>query len=213
MKFELKPDNRNASDKELLDDLKKVADQLKKQSLTQNDYNKVGRFSSATIRNRFGWNNALEKAGLTIAKHQYITDDELLEDLKRVAVEIAPLKVTISKYNETGKYSSAVIDKRLGWNNALAKAGLKISNLQNISNEELFENMEELWIKLGRQPYITECIKPVSKYSSDSYTRRFGNWRKALEKFVEYINSDVDTNDKPIIDEVVQQKDSVLNPK
>ncbi|MFA6925334.1 MAG: HNH endonuclease [Bacteroidales bacterium] len=205
MKFALKPDNRNASDKELLDDLKKVASELNKESLTQSEYDKVGRFNSGTIKKRLGWNNALEKAGLTVAKHQNISDEELLEDLKRVANKIAPIKVTTYKYNEVGKYSSTIIDRRFGWNKALKKAGLEISNLQNISNEELFENMEEIWIKLGRPPYITECVKPFSKYSSDTYTKRFGNWRKALETFVEYINSDDDKTDKTIIEEIVQQ--------
>jgi len=64
MKFILKPDNRNVSDHELLDDLLKVAADLNEQSLTQDENNKVVRFSSATIKNRFGWNNALEKARL-----------------------------------------------------------------------------------------------------------------------------------------------------
>jgi len=207
MEFVLKPDNRNASDKDLLDDLKKVANELNKVSLTQSEYDKVGRFHSGTIKNRFGWNNALEKAGLSVAKHQNISDDELLEDLKRVANKISPMKVTTFKYNEFGKYTSTAIDKRFGWNKALKKAGLEISNLQNISDEELFENMEEMWIKLGRQPYITECVKPFSKYSSDTYIRRFKKWRKALETFVEYIESDNDKNDKPIIEEIIQQNE------
>jgi hypothetical protein len=65
MKFKLKPDNRNASDKELLEDLLKTAKKLSLQSIKMRDYNKIGRFNSATIANRFGrWNIALEKAGL-----------------------------------------------------------------------------------------------------------------------------------------------------
>jgi hypothetical protein len=207
MKFILKPDNRNASDETLLDDLKKVAAALKKQSLTQSEYDKFGRFSSATIKNRFGWNNALEKAGLIITSYKSISNEELIEDLTRVANKIAPLKVTTYRYNEVGKYSSGVIEQRFGWNNALKKAGLEISILQNISNEELFENMEEVWIKLGKQPTIYECVKPFSKYSYDTYTKRFGNWRKALETFVEYINSDDDKNEEPILEEIVQQNE------
>ena len=190
MNYILKLNNANASDQELIDDLKQVAKEINKVSITQTEYNKVGRYSSATIKNRFGWNNALEKAGLTITKYQNISDEDLIDDLKRVALLIIPQKVTTSKYNEKGKYTSAVIDKRFGWNNALLKAGLEISNQQNISNNDLYENIEELWIKLGRQPNITECVKPFSKYSSDTYKRRFGTWRKALESFITYINSD-----------------------
>lgn len=32
--------------------------------------------------------------------------------------------------------------------------------------------------------------KPLSKYVSSAYEYRFGTWRKALEKFVEYINQE-----------------------
>lgn len=31
-------------------------------------------------------------------------------------------------------------------------------------------------------------IKPLSKFSSGTYEYRYGTWRKALEKFVEFIN-------------------------
>ena len=31
--------------------------------------------------------------------------------------------------------------------------------------------------------------KPLSKFSKSSYERRFGTWRKALEQFVDKINS------------------------
>ena len=213
MEFVLKPDNRNASDQDLLDDLKKVANELKKESLTQSEYNKVGRFSSATIKNRFGWNNALEKAELSVAKHQNISDVDLLNDLKRVAKDISPTKVTTYKYNEFGKYTATVIDRRFGWNNALIKAGLEISSFKNISETELFINMEEVWVKLGRQPSIGEVEKPFSKYASDTYSRRFGSWRRALESFVEYINSDDEINDEPAIVELPQENENVYKHK
>ncbi len=76
------------------------------------------------------------------------------------------------------------------WNKALEKAGLKIHIERDISKRKLFENIEEVWIKLGRQPFIKEMKQPFSKYDGSTYYRRFGTWRKALENFVEYINSD-----------------------
>jgi len=36
--------------------------------------------------------------------------------------------------------------------------------------------------------------KPLSKYGGSSYQRRFGRWRRALEKFIEYINNDRQEN-------------------
>jgi 5-methylcytosine-specific restriction endonuclease McrA len=60
----------------------------------------------------------------------------------------------------------------------------------NLSEEELFENLEGAWVKLGRQPKYLEMQKPLSKYSACTYANRFGTWRKALEKFVAYINKE-----------------------
>jgi hypothetical protein len=33
-------------------------------------------------------------------------------------------------------------------------------------------------------------IKPLSKYHACTYERRFKGWRKALEKFVKYVNAE-----------------------
>jgi hypothetical protein len=100
-----------------------------------------------------------------------------------------------ANYNEAGKYSVKTIQKRFGtWNNALQKAGIEITVQQNISDKELFENIEEVWISLGRQPKYDEIKKPLSKYSTGPYDKRFGSFRKALEAFVEFINSENDQN-------------------
>jgi hypothetical protein len=129
MKFELKVNNRNVSDQDLLDDLKKVAEELGKTTITRDEYDEKGRFNSGTLRKRLG-----------------------------------------------------------GWLEALELAGLPATRKYNIEIEDLFQNIEEVWLKLGRQPNSTEMIPPLSKYSVPTYSHRFGNWTKALEKFVEYIN-------------------------
>jgi hypothetical protein len=65
MKFELEPDNRNVPDSELIADLKRVANELQKNSVSASEYNARGRFHSGTLANRFGaWSKAVEKVGL-----------------------------------------------------------------------------------------------------------------------------------------------------
>jgi len=131
MKFELKPNNLNASDNDLIEDVRRVALELHKDTLTISDYKRYGRFSYSTLARRFGgWLKVLEKAGL----------------------------------NKTRDY--------------------------NITDEEWFNNLEEVWMNLGRQPYPSDMEKPLSKYSYAGYKRKFGGWRKALEKFVEHINKE-----------------------
>jgi 5-methylcytosine-specific restriction endonuclease McrA len=95
--------------------------------------------------------------------------------------------LTQDDYKRYGKFSCASIIRHLGpWIDVLSQAGLKPSEGFNlsVSDEELFENLEQLWEKLGRQPSRKDFIKPLSRCSYDCYPRRFGTYRKALEAFV-----------------------------
>ncbi len=121
--------------------------------------------------------------------HRNVPDEELLKDLKRVANEIGKNKVTIDEYNERGKYNNCTYNRRFGsWFTALEKAGLKKTRNLNIPDEELFNNLVEVWTSLGRQPKYNDLKRNVSKYSSGTYEKRFGGWRKALEAFVAWAN-------------------------
>lgn len=51
--------------------------------------------------------------------------------------------------------------------------------------------------------------KPLSQYSVTPYMNKYGTWRKALEAFVEYINSDL--NQTPEVEEDVQVRSIVEN--
>ena len=121
-----------------------------------------------------------------------VSDDLLIEDLVSVAKKLNKNSITHDEYNQEGKYSSSTYLRRFGsWFNALEKAGLqKTRTPANIPEEDLFINIEEVWTKLGRQPRYQEIKTPLSKYSAGTYENRFGTWRKALEKFVSYINAD-----------------------
>lgn len=118
-----------------------------------------------------------------------VPDQDLIDDLKRVADELGKDKVTIDEYNDRGKYHNSTLNRRFGsWFKALEKAGLKKTRTLNISNEELFQNLVEVWTNLGRQPKYNDLTKDVSKYSSGTYEKRFGGWRKSLEAFVAWVN-------------------------
>ena len=121
-----------------------------------------------------------------------VSDNLLIEDLVAVAKKLNKISVTHEEYNLNGKYSSSTYLRRFGtWFKALEKAGLqKTRTPANIPEEDLFRNLEEVWTKLGRQPRYQEIQKSLSRYSAGTYENRFGTWRKALEKFVAYINAD-----------------------
>lgn len=192
MKFELEEYHRNVPKEEFIADLKRVALKLKKNTVTHEDYNKNGKFHSSTLQRKFGsWFTALKKAGLEKTRNLDLKDNDLITELIRVANLLKKDSLTQIEYDEYGQFDSSTFYRRFGsWFKALEKAGLKKTRNLGITEEEYFKNLEEIWTKLGRQPHYNDMRKPLSKYASSAYAYRFGTWRKALEKFVEYINQE-----------------------
>ena len=122
--------------------------------------------------------------------HRNTSDEELLNDLKAVSRIINKETVTMEEYNQYGKYHSTTLTRRFGsWFLCLYKADLQMSRSKiGISNKSLFENIEKVWIKLGKQPSYSQ-MEAYGEFSMGTYSKRFGGWRKALEAFVDYINS------------------------
>ncbi|MCX6158108.1 MAG: HNH endonuclease [Ignavibacteriae bacterium] len=209
MKYELKPDIKNITNEQLIDDLIQVASQLNTDSLTQKDYKKYGKYNFTIFYYRFdGFLNALAKAGLNKSQTKIqIKDDELIEDILRVCKDLQTNSITRDEYNSHGKYHSNTFETRFGsWLKAKELAGLKRREHPSISDEDYFKNLEEVWIKLGRQPHFSDMKIPFSKYSGSGYYHNFGGWRKALESFIEYINKD-ETSEVTID----STKDNILN--
>lgn len=118
-----------------------------------------------------------------------VTDEELLSDLQRASKETGKQSLTIVEYEEHGHYDSTTIMRHFGtWNTALKIAGLQISNRQ-YTNQELFDNLAELWIKIGHQPSRRDLFLFQSPISYKAYERRFGKWSVALKSFIDYYNS------------------------
>lgn len=131
------------------------------------------------------------------------TDEQLLEDLRRVASKLGRDTVTIAEYTQHGLGHATTIQRRFrSWFKALQDAGLKPSRSRiGISDEELFENLRAVWISLGRQPSYGEIKNPLSQYSAGTYEKRFGSWSLALQQFVEWVNVDEGAQpDKPQIE-------------
>ena len=195
MRYELEPDNRNCPDEVLLVDLRAVATRLGKTSLTKDEYNANGRFSAATMQNRFdSWNNALLQSNLSVKKRNSIPQHELLSDLKQVAEKLGTKVVSVDAYTSMGAFSAPTISKTFGsWAKALAAAGLEVSSQWHprTDDDDLLSNLATIWEALGRQPKQNDLRPPLSRFSAHTYKRRFGSWRKALESFVENANDGV----------------------
>lgn len=130
--------------------------------------------------------------GIKLKRRNYGTTlQEVTNELQRVAKLFSKDSLTISQYQKHGRYGVEIMFRRFGgWVNTLKQAGLKTDYERNIPTQQLFDNLEEVWIKLGRQPTCDKMRRPFSRYSPDTYISRFGTWRKALEAFEAYLNSD-----------------------
>ena len=180
----------DATNKELLDDLKNVAVKLNKNAVFMLEYKKHGKYGTSIFYYRFGsWLKALEKAGLNRTRNRGLTDEELLKDLRNVAIKLNKNSINTEEYHQHGKFTDSTFYRRFGsWPMALEKAGLEKGRAYGITDEALFQNIEEVWTKLGRQPHYNDIQKPLSKHSKAVYIYRFGTWRKTLGHFIEYIN-------------------------
>lgn len=121
-----------------------------------------------------------------------ISDEDLLSDLRRCATELGRDTITSSEYADIGKVHPSTFQRRFGsWVRALELAELKPSRSKiGITDDELMENIEAMWVSLGRQPRYSEVKAPSSKFSAGTYENRFGSWKKALATFVEWVNSE-----------------------
>ena len=226
MKFELNDYKQELTDDEILLDIKNTAERLGRDYISISCYRKNGRYSQTAIQHHFGtWKNALSLAGLRTGRNaselKLISDEDYFKDLRRVAKLIQQNTVPYDEYKKLGRYSAEHIFNRFGkWNRALELAGLCSTGFSKdkISQQECFDEIERMWRLLGRQPTSTDIIKGnVSHYSIDTYKRRFGGWRKALEAFVEYINenddSDMDIDNQEVEDRTHGIHDSILSTR
>jgi hypothetical protein len=118
--------------------------------------------------------------------HRDITDGELIADLQRVSLEIGKKSVSRADHDLKGKFHSATFIRRFGsWIAAHEKAGLENTGTPlYVSEEDLFQDLEEVWTRLGRQPRTQEILAPLSRFHYATYKRRFGSWRNTLEAFI-----------------------------
>lgn len=121
-----------------------------------------------------------------------IPEADILADLRRVVERLNVNTITKAMYDEYGVFGATTILRRFGsWNKALNAAGLSVNNRINIPDEELFENLANVWQTLGRQPVGNDIAKTTgaSKFSLGTYEKRFGSWNKSLIAFVQYVEN------------------------
>lgn len=111
-----------------------------------------------------------------------ISDDELVDALQELANELERRPGTQDMENQ-GPFGASTYYRRFGsWNAALEAAGLEAATPRNatISDDALKEELRRLADDLERQPG-TRDMNNHGKFTSKTYSNRFGSWNAALE--------------------------------
>ena len=214
MKFELNKLPKGASDEELKNEVKRVAELIPDTIISRTKFDELSKISSGWLRKKFGsWENVLKLCGLEhrysgkpvsdkminqVARKKMLSDVELIEELKRVAKQVGKKELSKQEFSENSELATNIIERRFGsWIKGLKLAGLETTMGKSRHTEfDCFENLLTVWTHYGRQPLRAEMNIFPSKISINAYDTRFGNWYSALQAFIEYIN-----NEKPIVEE------------
>jgi hypothetical protein len=122
--------------------------------------------------------------------------EAILEDIKRVAAQLQRPWVSRSEYKRHGRFGIDKVYQTFGsWNKSIAAAGLMptprasgVANLQpgawnRIPDEELEAEFMRVHTALGKVPTMYE-FGGASKFSADTYKKRFGGWRQAVANYL-----------------------------
>jgi hypothetical protein len=121
MKFEPEESNRGVANQELLEDLRRCAQAIGRDTVTRAEYGVTGRFAPGTIEGRFGsWNRALEQAGLKLSRKVLITDGELFENIRSLWMGLGRQPRYDEVRSPRSRFSAKPYEKRFGsWLKAL----------------------------------------------------------------------------------------------
>ncbi len=133
MKYKVKI-NRNSGipEKELLDDLKTVGKKLEKRSFSMAEYDKKGNFSSGTFKKKFGWNNALKKAGLKIFRIGRYSNEALFNNILMVWERLGKQPSQGDLDSQISQICSSIYKKRFGSHNKALQLFVKWTEGENL---------------------------------------------------------------------------------
>jgi hypothetical protein len=106
--------------------------------------------------------------------HKY-ADSELVQMLLDLATKRETAYVSAHAFEQATGVSEATVANHFGtWRAFCERAGLKPRYTRSPSRAELFEILDDVWTRLGRQPRAKEMKQPLSSVSISQYSKIFG---------------------------------------
>jgi hypothetical protein len=143
------------SKEDLSNDVLRVYKQLDGK-MTKEDYIKHGKYSRKPIERHYkSWNKMLETLNLNINCLMNISEEELINELKRLYNVFGCVSATMMKKH--GKYSTEVYQRRMGsFNNAVIKAGIPLTT-KGLRTSPIAQSMIKLASEILKEEPIYEC--------------------------------------------------------
>lgn len=112
-----------------------------------------------------------------------LSNDDLLKELRSVALRLNKNYVTKDEYDRTGRLCSSTFQKRFGsWCRAHELAGLKRIRYYDATSDDCLADIKRVAALLGRDSVTGAEYDEHGKYCEALVARRFGSWRTALQK-------------------------------
>lgn len=166
---------------DLLTELHRMADSCDKVP-SASEFDDAAEYTVYQCKKEFGsWNETVKAAGFRVNYRSGLTDDELIEELQRLAEELGR-SPTAPHMTDHGEFGESIYKTRFGsWNEALRAAGLTINSRHGISDDELLSELQDLTTTLGRPPRMKD-MREHGEFDPYPYYCRFGSWNEGLRK-------------------------------
>lgn len=123
------------------------------------------------------------------AKRIRLNDDELLSSIKSYAEKVDYRYFSSAEYDKWGKkkgHSATIIERFGSWKKVLNLLGIEGGREQRYTPEQLIENLEEVWKKLGFPPGKRQIGKYGQKISESPYKGIWGSVFLACQFLAKY---------------------------
>lgn len=124
----------------------------------------------------------------TVKRYNPYTDEELIKAVQEYANKQKIKYVTSKQFCEWFGISETSIRRHFGtWAKFCKKAKLAPKYSRSVTKEKLFNNLDEVWSEIGRQPRAKEMKQPLSPISISRYSKIFKkSWYEICLEFMSW---------------------------
>lgn len=130
----------------------------------------------------------LNMTDYTIKRYNPYTDKELIEAIQKYTDERRIKNVSSSSFCKWFGISETTIERHFGtWANFCKAANLLPRYIRSVTKKDLFNNLDQGWSSLGRQPRAKEMKQPLSPISISRYQKIFKkSWYDICLEFISW---------------------------